>query len=367
MNFPMLAELQTFAINIIVALICLERRFSLAVMLLASLGLGLCSALIMPGLTRYDPEHSLGLVFTITFLLPSILLYRDQFRKKILVFSTVWIFTFAVESIAELVPRLLSGNTMPFEWLRPVIQLLLLMATTPFVIKFIRCEFALLMSRLSRKYFNILVSCTVLWLGMLYLARLLLLRGRPDTGNMVFFMILSAAIFLAYPLLVMLAEDAHEVSWLERAVKYDLLTGCFSRGQLYMDSDKMFGEDLSFALIFMDLDDFKLVNDSLGHQAGDIYLKIFAGTVQNLIMPLGQLYRYSGDEFVILCPKKDVTAIMQRIRSHSWHEFKSAKVGAFSGVSLGCSICGQDGCSLDDMILSADFRMYEEKRQCKCT
>lgn len=366
MNFPMLAGLETFAINIIVALICLERRFSLVVMLLASLVLGLCSALIMPELTRFDPEHSLGLVYTIAFLLPSIFLYRDQLRKKVLVFATVWIFTFAVESTADLVPRLLFGNGMPLEWLQPVIQLALLLVTTPFVIKFIRCEFALLMSRLSRKYFNILVSCTVLWLGMLYLARLLLMRGRPDTGSIVFFMILSAAIFLAYPLLVMLAEDAHEVSWLERAAKYDLLTGCFSRGQLYKDCDKMFGDDLSFALIFMDLDDFKLVNDSLGHQAGDIYLKVFAGTVQNLIMPQGQLYRYSGDEFVILCPKKDATAIMHRISSHPWHEFKTAKVGEFSGVSLGCSICGQDGCSLDDMILNADFRMYEEKRQAKC-
>ena len=164
MNFPMLAGLETFAVNIIVALICLERRFNLVIMLLASLILGLCSALIMPGLTRFDPEHSLGLVFTIAFLLPSLLLYRDQLRKKVLVFATVWIFTFAVESTAELVPRLLFGDGRPIEWLRPVIQLALFLITTPFVIKFIRCEFALLMSRLSRKYFNILVSCTdVAW------------------------------------------------------------------------------------------------------------------------------------------------------------------------------------------------------------
>jgi diguanylate cyclase (GGDEF)-like protein len=77
------------------------------------------------------------------------------------------------------------------------------------------------------------------------------------------------------------------------------------------------GDPLS--LLFIDCDDFKQVNDTYGHDAGDVYLKYVAENLAELTRMSDMAFRFAGDEFVVILPnqgRRDAEAIALRIRNH---------------------------------------------------
>ncbi len=121
--------------------------------------------------------------------------------------------------------------------------------------------------------------------------------------------------------------------------------------------------NLSFALSFIDLDNFKLVNDQYGHLVGDKLLKQIADTLVENIRKGDVLARYGGDEFVLLMPGTKIEqaeTIMKRIED-------AVAASAFTknikiGLSNGIVIFPEDGDSPDKLLTSADGRMYEQKK-----
>jgi diguanylate cyclase (GGDEF)-like protein len=120
-------------------------------------------------------------------------------------------------------------------------------------------------------------------------------------------------------------------------------------------------------LLFIDLNGFKAVNDTLGHEAGDLVLVGVAQAIRAMVRKYDIFVRMGGDEFVILLPDtdRDMAAIFtQRLRQ----TLAGIDVSALSGLATELSISAsvgvsrhQPGQSLDDLIRSADLRMYEEK------
>jgi len=83
--------------------------------------------------------------------------------------------------------------------------------------------------------------------------------------------------------------------------KHDDLTGCYNRTVLPELTKKFKKAKKTFSLLYIDLDNFKNINDSFGHEYGDILLKEVSVRIQNNLPPLkGELIRYSGDEFILL-------------------------------------------------------------------
>ena len=120
----------------------------------------------------------------------------------------------------------------------------------------------------------------------------------------------------------------------------------------------------SFAILFVDLDRFKIVNDSLGHPFGDRVLKLVAGRLQGCLRQADMLCRLGGDEFVIYLHGADAViaeGVARRMLEEMQSPFMLDGMGFSIQCSIGVSMFPQDGESLDDLIKQADTAMYQVK------
>ncbi|MDE0365010.1 MAG: diguanylate cyclase [Gammaproteobacteria bacterium] len=119
------------------------------------------------------------------------------------------------------------------------------------------------------------------------------------------------------------------------------------------------------ALMFLDLDGFKAVNDSLGHDLGDRLLKAVAGRMQGCIRLSDTLARYGGDEFALLLPgvraRQDAAAIAGKILGCLGKPFQLAGRRLGVGVSIGIALYPEAGDVGEDLIRRADVAMYHVK------
>jgi diguanylate cyclase (GGDEF)-like protein len=120
------------------------------------------------------------------------------------------------------------------------------------------------------------------------------------------------------------------------------------------------------AVLFLDVDGFKGINDSLGHAAGDAILRSIAARLRVTVRRSDTVSRYSGDEFVIVLPEidqPDDAAIVARklVRAASGpHRLDARNVTVTA--SIGVALCPDDGRDADTLIKHADAAMYEAKR-----
>ncbi|GAB4388631.1 MAG: hypothetical protein Kow0025_09080 [Thermodesulfovibrionales bacterium] len=154
---------------------------------------------------------------------------------------------------------------------------------------------------------------------------------------------------------------------------HDALTGLPNR-TLFMDRLKMQlarserQEDLFFAVLFLDLDRFKNVNDSLGHALGDEMLVEVARRLKNCVRPYDTVARLGGDEFAILLD--DIVSldravqVAQRINADLSLPFMLGGHEVFTSASIGIAT-GDDSSRPDNILRNADIAMYQAKRQGK--
>ncbi len=127
---------------------------------------------------------------------------------------------------------------------------------------------------------------------------------------------------------------------------------------------------LPFQVVMLDLDDFKIVNDTFGHQTGDRMLQDVARIIQSQLREYDFLARYGGDEFVAIMPelgRAQVEELRSRIESAvanlSLHVENNHH--ARVGISIGASTFGIEGETLDQLLVAADQDMYRIKSQHK--
>ncbi len=160
---------------------------------------------------------------------------------------------------------------------------------------------------------------------------------------------------------------------LEELAARDSLTGIFNRRSFnQLATQNMYNLRESggrMALIMLDLDHFKKINDTYGHSAGDVALKTVTDTCQNLLRQQDIFGRYGGEEFVIFLPEIDLTAatgIAERLRKGIREQVVSYDDSSFSitaslgvtGISSKTSIR-----NLDDLFQLADKAVYQAKQE----
>ncbi|MDO9599167.1 MAG: ABC transporter substrate-binding protein, partial [Azoarcus sp.] len=124
---------------------------------------------------------------------------------------------------------------------------------------------------------------------------------------------------------------------------------------------------LSVALLFVDLDGFKLVNDTHGHEVGDQLLKTVATRLIGQVRPGDTVARLSGDEFLILCEQVEQPAAMsvlaERINDALRQPIGAGALQLFVTASVGVAIGSGSTHSADDMLRAADTAMYAAKEK----
>ncbi|MEO8547712.1 MAG: GGDEF domain-containing protein, partial [Sphingomicrobium sp.] len=165
-------------------------------------------------------------------------------------------------------------------------------------------------------------------------------------------------------------ENAHALGM------YDPVTSLPNRLHFRSEADKLLGElreGAQSAMLFVDLDRFKLVNDSLGHARGDQLLIMVANRLRVVVTaefgeslqrrPL--LARLAGDEFTMFFPEiqsaSDIERVARRIALAISEPFELGGHSVDIGASIGISICPDHGTSIESLMRAADIAMYHAK------
>ena len=158
-------------------------------------------------------------------------------------------------------------------------------------------------------------------------------------------------------------DDRRREAQLHLRAQTDLLTGIANRGALFDALRARLADGPGCALLFCDLDQFKIVNDQYGHAVGDALLAEVAGRMAELAGPGDLVARFGGDEFVVLCTGRsdeELTALAARVDVAVRRPFEGPEGPLEIGVSVGIAV-GRPGDDADELIGRADRAMYGAK------
>ncbi|MEO7034236.1 MAG: EAL domain-containing protein [Polyangiaceae bacterium] len=158
---------------------------------------------------------------------------------------------------------------------------------------------------------------------------------------------------------------------LERQAFYDVLTRMPNRALFMNRLQHLFWKEHGsesgrlFAVLYLDVDRFKGVNDGFGHQAGDELLKQIARRLEKCLRPSDTLARLGGDEFTVLIEdvqnEVDATRIAAKINQELSEPFYLGEVEVFATVSIGIALSSSHYKQPEDMLRDADTAMYRAK------
>ncbi|WP_117169510.1 EAL domain-containing protein [Paraliobacillus sediminis] len=179
--------------------------------------------------------------------------------------------------------------------------------------------------------------------------------------------------------LLCVATEITEIKQQEELIKYqafhDELTGLPNRKLFIETIEREISyaqeHDTKVALFFLDLDRFKYINDTFGHDAGDALLKMVSQRLQSILIEKDMVFRFGGDEFTILVPQlndkqkaadiaKEILSILTKPYNFKEHKF-------IITASIGISIYPNDATNVDSLTKYADTAMYQSKQQGKNT
>jgi diguanylate cyclase (GGDEF)-like protein len=139
-------------------------------------------------------------------------------------------------------------------------------------------------------------------------------------------------------------------------------TGCYSVHRLQQEIAIAKRDKKYFAIMFLDLDEFKPVNDKYGHGVGDLLLKETAKRIQNCVRESDTVGRFSGDEFIVLFRaiehKQDAMAVAEKIRHALNQPFEEAGQNQQISSSIGVAIYPDHGTDEVQLLKNADNAMY---------
>ena len=167
--------------------------------------------------------------------------------------------------------------------------------------------------------------------------------------------------------MVLLCRERIELGYI-KAARTDALTGVANRAALFETADRLFKrcqqQSSPFSLIMLDLDHFKAINDTYGHQSGDRVLRSFVDVVAGILRPNDFCGRYGGEEFVVILPGATIEtahAIAERVcrafaDSHRFLDGQVLNATVSAGVAQ-----SSPSATLDTMMQAADKALYVAK------
>lgn len=162
---------------------------------------------------------------------------------------------------------------------------------------------------------------------------------------------------------------------LAKQALHDELTGLANRAMLvhrlrtalHVGADPETGEKPLVGVMFIDIDRFKLVNDSLGHDVGDRLLKHVGERMETAVRVNDTVSRFGGDEFVVLCANltgvSEAMVVAERIRSSLSAPYVDGGSTMYPTLSIGIAVCQAGEMTADELLRDADAAMYRAKER----
>ncbi|WP_069790611.1 EAL domain-containing protein [Cyanobacterium sp. IPPAS B-1200] len=184
---------------------------------------------------------------------------------------------------------------------------------------------------------------------------------------------ISMIFYSAKEIICYAVRDITERKISEEMLRYqashDLLTRLGNRNffndQLYRAIANARTYEQKIAILFIDLDRFKNINDTLGHQIGDQFLQNVAERLQKCLRNVDTIARWGGDEFTILITNietnAEVARVAQRVLDSLKTPFQILEFQLYASLSIGISVYPQDGDNPDTLLKNADIALYRTK------
>ncbi|MEG1705840.1 MAG: GGDEF domain-containing protein, partial [Clostridia bacterium] len=187
----------------------------------------------------------------------------------------------------------------------------------------------------------------------------ILKEGVINLNKIIFAMIMILAIFIvSYYSVIKVTITAFM-----KEIDYDHLTGLGSRRKLYEDLNLLINRSKKFMVCYIDFNEFKQINDTYGHDAGDTILKVFSKDIKKIAKNNIYGYRIGGDEFVLIIKDtEDYLVFLNNIKKISGKEVViNSNITAKLKFAIG--ITENDFASTaDTLIKRADQNMYKDKK-----
>jgi diguanylate cyclase len=194
-------------------------------------------------------------------------------------------------------------------------------------------------------------------------------RGRGETGSR------AVMLEVADGAMGTVADVTDEIGWrkrmeveLEHLAEHDWLTGLYNRRRLVLELNQCLEHKAHpgvGAVLVLDVDNFKLVNNSRGHGAGDNALKFVAQGLASLTSETDVVARLGGDEFAIVLADvhrdDQVRAAEQRVRDAFIEPFLLGEISVSISASVGGVVWPADGDTVNELVKRADAAMYRDK------
>ena len=335
-----------------------SKKMFFIVMSLSSILIIFISQSILSKFSFYGNGNGMFNLLGFVFLIPLNFLLKEAVTRVLEIMCTTWIFTSLIFFFSVQISLWLFPSDFVFSSL--LIQTALFIVGEPIYTKMFVPKYIFLLRQLNNKKNN--------YLGWTALSGFICidLFNVSIISNFKLFYILTIicmgiVIFNSYIILYEYINADYGIKKLGKKVYYDTLTGLLNREALFFYGEELIKNNKKFEILFLDLNNFKTVNDKFGHQVGDKYLKGFSDDLSNLCTNFNSnAYRISGDEFVVIAAQGNGLELKNKLESFEFEEYYEGL--KFKGFCIGYSSYPSDGDTMDILLNHADEKMYEKKK-----
>lgn len=293
------------------------------------------------------------------FVIPIKYLYHDSIYKIISKACLSWVYTFFTFSlsihVSEMLPSLNQVYTVLF------IQTAIYALTLGKYYGMVQRKFLQILAQLSEAENHSLMWVSILWFWTIFIMNLSYIYNHIIIIKVFAIASAGGCAYSFYHNIYQMLDSNRAIERLKDVAYKDSLTQLRGRALLNNDVEELISRGIPFKLIFMDLDNFKTINDTYGHLVGDEYLAFFANEVKRRVGEHGGFYRIAGDEFVCVYTSPDIVRLLDSLSNLP--EFIPGRDVPFLGVSCGIASYPDDGISLVELMDIADGRMYVNKME----
>lgn len=303
--------------------------------------------------------NALFMLLSFIYIIPLHYLFDKPIKHLLIVMSISLIYTMFAFALSFHFVSMLQTDYA--DLLDVIVQTLLFAITLPYYRSFVNNILVGIIRNIDNKMINSLLAISLFWFLIIFLANYIFSEGHPYFLHYILLIVIIINTIVSFKLFYKLVSVNIKAKELSQITKIDNLTQLKNRESLYEDIRQRIYSNRYFSVVFLDLDNFKSINDKYGHDAGDIYLLEFVKTVKVLLNNSDGFYRLHGDEFVFLIDSQNIEAFcreLERIR------FRDGPKGlSFKGLSFGYSSFPADSDDLNELLHIADLRMYQRKKE----
>lgn len=357
--------LEVLFINLLTSHRCLKKRYSvkkiIGEMTLFTAVLFVVSFLIKLKFKSTYVNNTVMILLGFTYFFPLKHLYDESSDRIFAIMLFSWIHTMTVASISAQISSMFGFGR--YFYITLMIQTAVFLFSTPLIIIFIKTKFVYVLKNISKEMNYYLIVLSLVEFAIISIINLYFIQNTNSNWKIIVIVLAALTAAISYNLIYIIVKNFGSINFLKQLAYSDTLTGVKNRVALFFDCEKIISENKPFALIYMDLDDFKKINDTYGHSVGDDYLKQFTEATVETIGNHGNIYRMSGDEFICIYMDEKIEMFLEKIDEKILNLFEMSI--PFLGVSIGYAKFPEDADSLDDLIKKADRKMYKVKKTAK--